>query len=65
MRLQAAVRRVLRRMRRTAGGTPTLPGSATLQSIAAEACPGEGSQGARPVAEFWHAYDAHHAAGKK
>ena len=32
--------------------------SATLQSIEADAYPGEGSQGARPVAEFWHAYDA-------
>ena len=39
--------------------------SATLQSIEADAYPGEGSQGARPVAEFWRAYDAHHAAGKK
>ena len=32
--------------------------SATLQSIEADAYPGEGSQGARPVAEFWRAYDA-------
>jgi hypothetical protein len=32
--------------------------SATLQSIEADACPGEGSQGARPAAEFWRAYDA-------
>ena len=32
--------------------------SATLQSIEADACPGEGSQGARPVAEFWRACDA-------
>ena len=39
--------------------------SATLQSIEAGACPGEGAQGARPVADFWRAYDAHHAAGKK
>ena len=39
--------------------------SATLQSIEADAYPGEGSQGARPVAEFWRAYDAQQAAGKK
>ena len=39
--------------------------STTLQSIEADACPGEGSQGARPVAEFWRAYDAQQAAGKK
>ena len=39
--------------------------SATLQSIEADAYPGEGAQGTRPVAEFWRAYDAHHAAGKK
>ncbi len=32
--------------------------SATLQSIAAGACPGEGAQGARPVAEFRRACDA-------
>jgi serine/threonine protein kinase len=32
--------------------------SATLQSIEADAYPGEGAQGARPVAEFWAAYDA-------
>ena len=32
--------------------------SATLQSIEADAYPGEGSQGARPVADFWRAYDA-------
>ena len=32
--------------------------SATLQSIEADAYPGEGSQGTRPVAEFWRAYDA-------
>ena len=38
--------------------------SATLQSIEADAYPGEGSQGARPVADFWRAYDAHHAAQK-
>jgi hypothetical protein len=31
---------------------------ATLQSIEADACPGEGAQGARPTAEFWRAYDA-------
>ena len=36
--------------------------STTLQSIEAEACPGEGSQGARPVADFWPAYDAQQAA---
>ena len=39
--------------------------SATLQSIEADACPGEGSQGARPVAEFWAEYDAQQAAGKR
>ena len=39
--------------------------SATLQSIEADAHPGEGAQGARPVADFWHAYDAHQAAQKK
>ena len=33
-----------------------------LQSIEADAYPGEGSQGARPVAEFWRAYDAQQAA---
>lgn len=38
---------------------------ATLQSIEADAYPGEGSQGTRPVAEFWRAYDAHQAAGRK
>ena len=40
--------------------TPVLPlrESATLQSIEAGACPGEGSQGARPAADFWRAYDA-------
>ena len=32
--------------------------SNTLQSTEAEAYPGEGSQGARPVADFWRAYDA-------
>ena len=32
--------------------------SATLQSIEADAYPGEGSQGTSPVAEFWRAYDA-------
>ena len=46
---------------------PLLPlrESATLQSIEANASPGEGPQGARPAADFWRAYDAHHAAGKK
>ena len=39
--------------------------SANLQSIEADAYPGEGAQGARPVADFWRAYDAHQAAGKK
>ncbi|MEQ1852050.1 MAG: hypothetical protein ABMA01_10710 [Chthoniobacteraceae bacterium] len=38
-----------------------LPERATLQSIEADAYPTEGlwdSWGARPVAEFWRAYDA-------
>ena len=42
--------------------------SANLQSIEADAYPGEGSQGALrnlAVAEFWRAYDAHQAAQKK
>ena len=39
--------------------------SATLQFIEAKAYPGEGSQGARPVADFWRAYDAWKAAQKK
>jgi hypothetical protein len=39
--------------------------SATLQTIEADAYPGGGSQGARPVADFWRAYDAHQATGKK
>ena len=39
--------------------------SATLQSIAAAPYPGEASQGARPVAEFWAEFDAQQAAGKK
>ena len=38
---------------------------ATLQGIETDAYPGEGAQGARPVAEFWRAYDAHQAAQKK
>jgi len=38
--------------------------SATLQSIEADAYPGEGSQGARPVADFWRAYDAWNAKQK-
>ena len=51
-------------------GTTLLPlrESATLQSIKADAYPGEGSQGAPEklaVADFWRAYDAHHAAQKK
>ena len=32
--------------------------NATLQRIEAEACPGEDSQGVRPVADSWRAYDA-------
>ena len=36
-----------------------------MQSIEADAHPGEGAQGARPVAEFWADYDAQQAAGKK
>ena len=44
---------------------PPLRASAILQSIEADACPGEASQGARPVADFWRAYDAWKAAQKK
>ena len=39
--------------------------SATLQSIGADACHGEGSQGAVPIADFWADYDAQQAAEKK
>ncbi len=31
----------------------------------ADAYPGEAHNGPRPVAEFWQAYDAQQAAGKK
>jgi hypothetical protein len=36
-----------------------------LQSIEADACPGEGSQDARPVAESWRAYDVRQDTVKK
>jgi serine/threonine protein kinase len=39
--------------------------SKTLQTIEGDAYPGEGSQGPRPVAAFWAAYDAQMAARKK
>ena len=39
--------------------------SATLQSIDADAYPGEAHTGPRPAAEFWKAHDAHAAAQKK
>jgi hypothetical protein len=39
--------------------------SRTLQMIDADAFTGEKHLGARPVAEFWRAWDAHLAAGRK
>ena len=39
--------------------------SATLQSIDADACPGEAHTGTRTVAEFWKAYDAWKAKQKQ
>jgi len=42
-----------------------LRGSKTLQSIDADAYPGEAHTGPRPAAEFWQACDAHAAAQKK
>ena len=39
--------------------------SKTLQTIDADAYPGEGAKGPRPIGEFWAAYDAQQAAGAK
>ncbi len=47
---------------------PLLPlrESQTLQTMDADACPGEAHTGPRPVAESWKAYDAHaHQAARK
>ena len=53
------------RPNRQAGRPPYPRESATLQSIDADAYPGEAHTGPRPATEFWKAYDDWKAKQKK